>query len=168
MRVFVTGVATGIIVSLLGIALVAYIWPWQVEATRAPGNTETWLLRKILDKAVARQASPLETPMAISEDDLRAGMKVFLDGCAGCHGDARHPSDWGTTSFFPRVPQFSSNPTHKPDWQIHWIVKNGIRNTAMGAWGRLLSDDQIWKVSMFVSRIGSLPPTIDADWRARP
>jgi mono/diheme cytochrome c family protein len=85
MRIFVTGVATGITVSLLGIALVAYFWPWQVEATRAPSDTETWLLQKILDKAVARQASSVATSMAISEDDLRAGMKIFLNGCAGCH-----------------------------------------------------------------------------------
>jgi mono/diheme cytochrome c family protein len=168
MRIFVTGVATGITVSLLGIALLAYFWPWQVEATRAPSDTETWLLQKILDKAVARQAPSVATSTAISEDDLRAGMKIFLNGCAGCHGSARHPSEWGTTSFFPRVPQFSANPTHKPAWQIHWIVKNGIRNTGMAGWEHLISDDQIWKVSMFVSRIGSLPPTIDAEWRAPP
>ena len=101
-----------------------------------------------------------------------AGMKIFRgEGCAGCHGDGSKPSVWGTTSFFPRVPQFATAAPHRPEAQIHWIVKNGIRYTAMGAWQQLMTDEQIWKVTAFVSHIDSLPATlriVEVRWAASP
>ena len=74
------------------------------------------------------------------------------------------PSPWGTTSFFPRVPQFATEPPNRPEWQIYWIVKNGIRNTGMGAWSQLMTDDQIWKVSGFLSHVTSLPQEVANAW----
>jgi mono/diheme cytochrome c family protein len=99
-------------------------------------------------------------------------MKLFRDGCDGCHGDGSKPSVWGTTSFLPRVPQFATEPPHRPDWQIHWIVKNGIRNTGMGGWEQLLSDDKIWTVSTiaaplacsFAETCGNYPSECDGEY----
>jgi mono/diheme cytochrome c family protein len=167
MRGFVAGAVTGAALGVCGAALAGYLWPWQIEATGRGGRVETWLMRQLFDRAVGRQAPRIANPFADSAENLSAGLKIFRDGCAGCHGDANAPSTWGTTSFLPRAPQFATEPTHRPDWQIHWIVKNGVRNTAMGAWDHLLSDEKIWKVAMFVSRIDALPPAIDAEWRRR-
>src|SRR2546430_4502851 len=36
-------------------------------------------------------------------------------------------SIWGTSDFYPRVPQFGFDPPRLPDWQIYWVLKNGIR-----------------------------------------
>jgi mono/diheme cytochrome c family protein len=94
-------------------------------------------------------------------------MKIFREGCAGCDGDGLNRSTWGTTSFFPRVPQFATEPPNRPDWQIYWIVRNGIRNTGMGAWKQLLTDDQIWQVTGFVSHINSLPEDVSTAWHKR-
>ena len=49
-------------------------------------------------------------------------MKFYINGCAGCHGDGNQRSTWGTTSFFPRVPQFGTRAPSRPDWQIFWIA----------------------------------------------
>ena len=51
-----------------------------------------------------------------SSDVLRAGLKVYRDGCSGCHGDYQKPSYRGTTAFYPRVPQFAP---HTPLTGIH-------------------------------------------------
>jgi len=40
---------------------------------------------------------------------------------------------------------------------MFWIVKHGIRNTAMPAWETLLSDDDIWQVVTLVRKFDSLP-----------
>jgi len=57
-------------------------------------------------------------------------------------------------------------PPPRPDREIHWIVTHGIRNTAMGAWARLMTDPEIWTVSTFVSRLRSLREDIAAQWAA--
>jgi hypothetical protein len=35
----------------------------------------------------------------------------------------------------------------------------------MGGWNGMLSDDDIWRVSLFVSSLNSLPAGVDTQWR---
>ena len=63
-----------------------------------------------------------DQPLAASDETLLQGMKFYINGCAGCHGDGKQRSTWGTTSFFPRVPQFGTRAPSRPDWQIFWIA----------------------------------------------
>jgi mono/diheme cytochrome c family protein len=97
-----------------------------------------------------------------------SGAKVYRDGCAGCHGDSQKPSHWGSTAFYPRAPQFASEPPDKPEWQIFWIVKNGVRYSGMGAWDGEIPDEKIWQVVTFLSRLRNLPPEVQADSSQQP
>ena len=123
------------------------------------------LAQRSFAAAVAREAPRAQNPIAPTSENLREGMKIFRDTCAGCHGEAGKPSVWGTTGYYPRVPQFDATPPAKPDWQLFWIAKHGVRYTGMGAMGGVMPDDRIWKVVTFVSRIRSLPPDVEAEWR---
>jgi mono/diheme cytochrome c family protein len=124
-------------------------------------------MRTLLNRELKREAPRVANPFPPSSENLTEGMKIFRDGCAGCHGDGAIHSTWGTTSFLPRVPQFAARPPDRPEWQIYWIVRNGSRNTGMGAWKHLLTDDQIWKVTGFVSHINSLPQDVSKAWHKR-
>ena len=162
MRNFIAGILT----CLVALVLAAWFYPWSVAATAEPAAAERWLMTRLVDKAIAREAPRATNPFAASDEVLIEGMKFYTNGCAGCHGDGRQDSVWGTTSFFPRPPQFGKQATARPDWQIFWIVKHGIRNTGMGGWSKLAGDDDLWKVALFVDRIDSLPPAVAARWRA--
>jgi len=161
---FAAGIVCGVLGTLVVSAALVLLWPWQVAATAPPSALEVSLLHGLLNRAVAREAPHLSNPLPPSHENLRAGLKIFRDTCAGCHGDGAHPSPWGTSSFSPRVPQFGREPPSRPDWEVHWIVTHGIRNTAMGGFAQLLSEQQAWQVASFVSRIRSLPPGIAAEW----
>jgi mono/diheme cytochrome c family protein len=63
------------------------------------------------------------------------------------------------------VPQFDATYPRKPEWQLFWIVKHGVRYTGMGAWEGLTSDEKIWAVVGFLSHLNNLPSEVDADWR---
>lgn len=54
-------------------------------------------------------------------------MRFYRNGCAGCHGDGKAPSAWGSNSSYPRAPQFGQVPSCRPDWQMFPIVKFGVR-----------------------------------------
>jgi thiosulfate dehydrogenase len=160
---FIAGVACGAVVALAGVAALVWFWPWRVEATGAPNAVEVTLMRSLLDRAVAREAR-LTDPTPPSRENLLAGLKIFRDGCAGCHGDGRHRSSWGSTSFLPRVPQFGSEPPVRSESEIYWIVKNGIRNTGMGGWAHLMSDEDVRKVAGFLAHVRSLPASVASEW----
>ncbi len=46
------------------------------------------------------------------------------------------------------------------DSEMFWIVKHGIRNTAMPAWGNLLSDEEIWRIVTLVRKFDSVPDSV--------
>ncbi|MGO9851113.1 MAG: c-type cytochrome, partial [Steroidobacteraceae bacterium] len=116
--------------------------------------------------SVARSAPRLSSPIGSSDAELITGMKLYRNNCAGCHGDAGRPSPWGTGGFYPRVPQFAQSPPRKPDWQLLWIVRHGIRYSGMGAWREeMLSDKEAWEVVTFLSRLNALPAAVQAAWQ---
>ncbi|HET8925578.1 MAG TPA: cytochrome c [Candidatus Acidoferrum sp.] len=148
--------------------LIACSLGWlPVSATSNPPRWESFFVRRAFAAAVARRAPRMQNPFPPTSANLKSGLKFYRDDCSGCHGDAGKPSHWGTSDFYPRVPQFDSNPPTKPDWQMFWIVKHGVRYTGMGAWEGLTSDDNIWKAVGFLSHLKDLPPEVAAEWRGQ-
>lgn len=167
MRRFACGLVLGVFLIPLVAAIASVLGMVSVSATSDPPRWEVLIVRKVLAASVERQAAKLQNPFPPTSANLTAGLKFYRNGCAGCHGDAGKPSQWGTTDFYPRVPQFDSDPPVKPDWQMFWIVKHGVRYSGMGAWGSLASDEDIWKAVTFLSHLKSLPPDVEAEWRGQ-
>jgi mono/diheme cytochrome c family protein len=163
MRRFIWGFLIGSAVMPLAAAIIFLMGGSSVDATADPPAWETVLARRSLSASVARQPK-LANPVAADSENLRAGMKIYRDNCAGCHGDFGKPSHWGTHSFYPRVPQFASEPPQRADWQLFWIVKHGVRYTGMGAWDGEMPDQKIWTVVTFLSRLQKLPDDVRAEW----
>lgn len=157
----------GLLVFPLLAMLFAWLGVWSVDATATPPGWERAVARWAVNASVARRAPRVPNPISPTVDALRTGLKVYRDDCAGCHGDYERPSGWGTEDFYPRVPQFARTPPRKPDWQLFWIVKHGLRYSGMGAWDRQVPDSTIWLLVTFLSHLDSLPPSVDAAWRKR-
>lgn len=168
MRKFLLGLSIGVLMPPLGVLLAAQLGFLPVHATDEPPAWERTVARRAFDASVARRAPPLSNPIGLNNEDLLAGMKLYRSNCAGCHGDAGLPSDWGTRGFYPRVPQFAQSPPGKVDWQMFWIVRHGVRYSGMGAWNEeMLSEKELWEVITFLSRLSSLPPAVDAEWHKK-
>jgi mono/diheme cytochrome c family protein len=120
-----------------------------------------------LHTALAREVTGLHAPFPASEETLLGGLKIFRANCAGCHGDFGQPSAWGTNGFYPRVPQFADAPSSLRAEEMFLVVRNGIRYSGMGAWKDLMSEDDTWRVVIFLSNLKSLPPSVRAAWEAK-
>jgi mono/diheme cytochrome c family protein len=124
-----------------------------VQADVAPSRLEAKLLGSALHAAVARHAPSGPNPMPSSEENLISGAKVYRDMCLRCHGGSRESDNSYGRSFYPPAPQLPLIRTSYTDSEMFWIVKHGIRNTAMPARGNLLSDEEIWQVVTAASEI---------------
>ena len=160
---FVSGL---LLLPLVGIAAAWLgLLPWH--ATSNPPRWETAFADKTLRASVKHYLPDLKNPVPASNDNLLVGMKIFRANCAGCHGEFGHPSQWGTTGFYPRVPQFADVPPTLSAPEMFFVVKNGIRYTGMGAWDGMLSDGEIWQVVTFLNNLKSLPEPVAAEWTAK-
>ena len=62
---------------------------------------------------------------------------------------------------FPNRPQlFVKVVTKDPEGEIYWKTKNGIRLTGMPAFGKSLSDTELWQVSVLLKHANALPQDV--------
>jgi len=133
-----------------------------VSADRPPSALETRLLGMALRTSVARNAASESEPPPPSQDDLTAGAEIYTEMCARCHGDSAGGVNALGASFYPPAPRLTGRGSTYSERELFWIIKHGIRNTAMPAWGSLLSDDDIHQVAAVVKRFDTLPATLDS------
>jgi mono/diheme cytochrome c family protein len=139
----------GVVVLSLGLAPVA--------ADQRPSPLEARILGVALRKAVVRRTSGEPEPPPPSNEDLASGAEIYKEMCSRCHGEPGAVSSSLGSSFYPPAPLL---PGHGSEWserQLFWIIKHGIRNTAMPAWAALLADENIRQVAALVKRFDAVP-----------
>jgi len=140
-----------------------------VAATSEPSGLEVGTARLFVHRALDREARKVVVPQPPTEAvTLLQGLRTYRRNCAGCHGKYGARSRWGTTSFYPRVPQFADEGSMLSPAQMFVVVKHGIRGTGMGAWEVNLEDEEIWPVVWFLQRLRALPPEVEQEWKAPP
>ena len=85
--------------------------------------------------------------------------------CAGCHGEKGRPSPWGTSPFYPRVPQLADVADGSRDLRRRQTRNPLFRHGRVEA---LMPEKDIWRVAAFLSRVAGLTPSVEARWNARP
>ena len=150
------GFVIGVIAAPLLLALAGLLGWLGSTANATPPAWENALGARLLDSALEKRSSGLKNPIRPNDTAaLAAGQKIFGHDCAGCHGSAKGPSSWGSHDFYPRVPQFYQQPGELSPAEAYAAIHDGIRYTGMAAWRDQLTDQQIWQLANFVSRINN-------------
>jgi mono/diheme cytochrome c family protein len=133
-----------------------------INADVAPSSLERKILPLAVQASVARRSSEQPDGAAIpTDDDLVAGVEIYKEMCAQCHGHLNGRASVLGASFYPPAPQLPGHGTSYTDAEVFWIVKHGIRNTSMPSWRNLLSDENIRQVAAYIKTMDSLPAAVD-------
>jgi len=168
MKRFVGGFLAGAVFVPVAVVLAGACGVLPFRATAVPPRWESAAASRFLRASLGRAASGLANPLPETDATLLAGMKVYLDDCAGCHGGPRRSSRWGSNDFYPRVPQFREKPSRLGAPEMFLVARDGIRYSGMGGYGGLTSDEDLWRVVTFVSAMHRLPPAVRAEWEKEP
>ena len=125
-----------------------------VNADSAPSFLETRLLPMVLHASVTRGAKQIRS-RPLGDEDVTAGKEIYVGLCAECHGRLDGRSGVLGLSLYPPAPQFSAHASSYSGAELFWVIKHGIRDTGMPAWGTRLSDQDAWNVAAFVKSLGS-------------
>ena len=107
------------------------------------------------------------SPLPVDETNLLAGAKIYMQTCAGCHGRLDQASS-GAKGFYPLPPHLLPPGTGVTDNAVgatHWVVKNGIRFSAMPSFNQKLSESEIWQVSLLLRNADKLPNSVQDSLR---
>jgi mono/diheme cytochrome c family protein len=157
MKNFLIGFATPFILIPL-IVLVYFAFGFaETPGDVSPPAWETAIMQPAVRAAVKRNAANLSAPGAATEDSIIAGGKLYVRGCMGCHGEPGKPFAEDHADY-PPIPQLPHVGTKYSEPEIYWIIKHGIRMTAMSAYGPFYKEDQLWSLAAFIRRIDKLTP----------
>jgi mono/diheme cytochrome c family protein len=139
------------------------------NADAKPSPLERWMASRSLHAAIDRDTKNLQNPLPLSDANLTDGVHLYASNCAVCHGAADAKPSKLAQGFYIAAPLLAKHGVEDdPVAESYWKIAHGIRFTAMPAFGSTLSDDDMWKIAMFVSKMDHLPPAVDSVWKAVP
>ena len=166
MRGFILGVIVTLIV-LFGVGLaIADLGFLPTSADATPPAFETRMASSALDASMDRHAPRVNNPVPVTDESLIDGAKIYTMNCAVCHGTMDYKPSALEHSMYPPPPQLLLDPLDDPEWHIFYAVRTGVRYTGMPAWSKALSNEDMWKVTAFLSRLDKLPPAVQQYWKS--
>jgi mono/diheme cytochrome c family protein len=165
MRRFIWGVFFTLLLLIFGGLAFVLLGYMPTHANATPPSWEGSIASKALDASMDRRAPRLTNPVPPTDENLVEGMKIYTMNCALCHGGLNNQPSALRNRFYPPAPQLIVEPMDDPEWHIYYAVRTGVRYSAMPAWENVLTPDQMWKVTGFLSRLEKLPPAVQDYWK---
>jgi thiosulfate dehydrogenase len=145
-------------IAAVAIGLFAYLkfGPLPVAVADAPLPFEKRIVKLPMDARIDRETKT--APFGISEDVFESGAHVYRAQCASCHGTPGHDVAFAKY-MFPSAPPLWKNHGHGKGvigvsddevGETYWKVANGIRLSGMPAYSHVLTDAQMWEVSLLL------------------
>lgn len=148
---------TGLLVVLTG--------GYDVAATSKHTPLVRWALGTTMDRSVERQAKGIQPPSPFTQADVTAGAGHYKSMCQGCHGGpGAQPEEWAG-AMLPKPPGLKHAAEEMSSGEIFWVLKHGIKMSAMPVIGAVHDDADLWKITAFVK---ALPKMSDSQYAAYP
>ena len=94
----------------------------------------------------------LDNPALIAE-----GAENYAEMCTGCHLAPGMQDTEIRKGLYPQPPNLALDGVDNPA-EAFWIIKHGIKMTAMPAWGATHDDAKIWAMVAFLGKLPAMSP----------
>lgn len=151
-----------VVVVLLLIAAFAgiyiYIGAYNIAADAPHSRFVYSTLDALRERAIAAHARYIKAPADLNDAKrMAAGAGLYNEMCTGCHlGPGLEKSEM-SQGLYPPAPELALGNDHSPE-QMFWIIKHGVKLTAMPAWGKTHDDQLIWDMVAFIRKLPKLSP----------
>ena len=129
------------------------------SAKTEPQAIEIFMARQIRHLAIPIEQRNSPNPIPLSPDLWQEGLVHFADHCAVCHANDGSGQTPIGKNVYPKAPDLRLPDTQSmSDGELFWVIHNGIRFTAMPAWGEgdPAQDLDSWKLVHFLRHLPQL------------
>ena len=158
LRWFMLGAASLVVIAMIAGTLV--LWNAHgFSAREQPTAVEAWFGRVARAAAIPAGARTTVNPVADTPQMLADARAHWADHCAVCHANDGSGDTTMGRRFYPPAPDMRLPPTQRlSDGGLFYIIENGLRFTAMPAWGSSGAHDQqeSWKLVHFIRHLPHL------------
>jgi len=109
------------------------------------------------ERSVAVRAAVVQVPDLSNPDLLRRGAGNYAAMCEGCHLRPGMDDTELRRGLYPQPPELFARDVSVPARDF-WIIKHGLKASAMPAWGRSMDDEAIWGMVAFLRWLPGCSP----------
>lgn len=133
----------------------------------APHNRVVrWIINKTKDRSIGSRAENIRVPPLDDNAMVVSGFKDYSAMCVKCHGAPGEEMGELTKGLTPKPPKLFEYVKELEPNEVFWTVKNGIKFTAMPAFGPTHSDEDIWNIVAFLkNRLVKMSPAEYKQWK---
>ena len=165
MKTFFAGMIATVV--LIGLAAFAFALAGFIpsNADAKPSRAERWFAMTALHAAVRREAPVGENPLPPNDENMLAGIRLYREDCAVCHGGANAKASDIAQGLYQEPPQLAKHGVEDDSaGETYWKITHGIRLTGMPGFSKTLSDTQRRQITLFLQHMDRLSPAAQAAW----
>jgi mono/diheme cytochrome c family protein len=111
------------------------------------------IIEALRERSISVRSRSLTTPPNLDDEArVKEGAAYYAAHCPVCHLAPGMDNSEVRRGMYPHPPNLSQEGVYDPK-EAFWIVKHGIKMSAMPSWGKTLSDDDIWDVVAFLRKV---------------
>lgn len=114
------------------------------------------IIEMMRERSVHVRAASIKVPVLANTQSIVKGAGNYAAMCARCHLTPDQASTELSRGLYPAPPNLTKQ-TAEPA-KAFWTIKHGIKASGMPAWGKSMSDQDIWDMVAFLQRL----PKLDA------
>jgi mono/diheme cytochrome c family protein len=166
---------TSIVLGVLAVGAGIFIWSglYNIGADDPHWMPTRMALENLRERSIAARMADVQVPNLDDPKRIASGAVNYSAMCTGCHLAPGVTDSEIRPGLYPTPPNLSQLGS-KDDKRTFWIIKHGIKMSAMPAWGKTHADDQMWNMTAFIRKmpgmtaaqyqaLGGKPPEEDED-----
>ena len=154
----ILGLLAMVVVLVCGVA--AFLWSGAYNvAANVPHWTIThWFLEQVKDRSISAHSKGIPVPFLKEPKLLERGFNHYHPMCRLCHGAPGYDRSEFAKGLYPSPTDLTSGNVQREwtDAEIYWIIKNGLKLTAMPAFGVTHDNDELWGMVAFLRHLPNL------------
>lgn len=151
------------------VAVLIYIFSGVYNVRQSKGNSlSDWAINTAKNRSISKRIKDIKVPPMDDSAMLVIGFKHYNEMCTTCHGGPGISADELSKGLFPAPPQFYKSDDLPQPAEAFWVIKNGIKFTAMPAFGPTHDDEKIWAITDFLlNKMNKMTPAEYKEWQLK-
>lgn len=150
-------VAAGLGALGLGAGLIVASGLYNIGADDHHTALVTALIAELRDRSIEVRARTVAVPDLSGAASIEAGARRYALECSACHLAPGVNHSQLRRGLYPHPPNLAQQQPPDPQ-RAFWVIKHGIKMSAMPAWGLTFEDPAIWELVAFLERMPAMTP----------
>ena len=146
-------------IALIPIGVVAFVGSGVYNIGADDYHTTVVLaaIQALRERSIAARADAIEVPRLEDPSKISAGAARYSALCVDCHLAPGVMKSDLRKGLYPHPPNLVQEDVRDAR-RAFWIIKHGIKMSAMPAWGSTLNDEAIWDIVAFLRQMPGMSP----------